>query len=99
MFKIKKGDQVIVLTGKYKKMTGVVLNILPKRDKAIVKNICIVKKHVKSNNHKGKILRKELPIHLSNLSIIDKGKPTRIGFQIKNGKKVRIMKKNKKRLL
>ena len=96
-FKIKKGDQVIVLAGKDKGKTGKIIKIIPKSNKAIVSDINKVKKHQKpGNNEPGGIVEKEMPIHISNLNFLDSksNKGVRIGFKFnKEGKKVRINKK------
>jgi large subunit ribosomal protein L24 len=92
--KIKKGDKVIVLTGKDKGKTGLVLSVIPTETKAIVQGINLVKRHTKqtASNDAG-IFTKEAAIHLSNLALVDKdGKATRVGFQIKDGVKTRVAK-------
>ena len=96
--KIKKGDTVYVLAGDDKGKTGRVLNILPEQGKAIVEGVNIVSKSTKPNAKapQGGIIKKEAPIHLSNLAVVDRksGKPTRVGFRLdENGKKVRYSKK------
>ena len=98
-FKLKKGDEVIVLTGKDKGKKGKIIKMLPKKDKAIVADINKVKKNQKpDNNQPGGIIDKEMPIHISNLSFFDSsaGKPVRLGFKISNQKKVRINKSSGK---
>ena len=96
-FKIKKGDEVIVLTGKDKGKKGKIVKLLPKLNKAIVSDINKVKKHQKpGNNEPGGIVEKEMPIQISNLNFFDpkSNKGVRIGFKLnKDGKKVRINKK------
>ncbi len=82
--KIKKSDQVLVITGKDRGAKGRVLRVLPARQMAIVERINLVKRHTKQNPQKGiqgGILEKEAPVHLSNLMVLDPqtGKPTRIG--------------------
>ena len=96
--KIKKGDTVFVLAGDDKGKTGRVLNILREEGKAIVEGINIVSKSTKPNAKapQGGIIKKEAPINLSNLAVVDPktGKPTRVGFRFdENGKKVRYSKK------
>lgn len=91
--RIKKGDNVIVLTGKDKGKTGKVLRSLPYLDKVVVEGVNIVKKHQKSRQQgkPGEIIEKSSPIHISNVALIDKsGKPTRLGSKIVDGKKVRV---------
>lgn len=96
--KIKKGDTVKVLSGNDKGKTGEVLEILPKVNKVVVKGINIRKKHVKprKQGEEGGIIPKEFPIDASNVGVVcpKDGKVTRIGYQIKDGKKVRVCKKN-----
>ena len=99
--KIKKGDSVIILSGKDKGKTGKILKILKnkdKQDKAIVEGANIVKKHTKqSATQKGGIESIEMPMFLSKLSLLDPktSKPSRVGFKfLKDGKKVRFAKKS-----
>ena len=97
--KIKKGDTVYVLAGDDKGKTGRVLNVLPEQGKAIVEGVNIVSKSTKPNASapQGGIIKKEAPINLSNLAVVDPktGKPTRVGFRFdENGKKVRYSKKS-----
>jgi large subunit ribosomal protein L24 len=94
MQKIKKGDKVIVLAGKDKGRTGEVLRVLPKDSKALVRGINRVRRHQRqTQSQEGGIITKEAPIHLSNIAIVDKdGKPTRVGFEFRDGKKVRVAK-------
>jgi large subunit ribosomal protein L24 len=98
MQKIRKGDKVVVLTGKDKGRTGEVLNVQPKEDKALVRGVNMIRRHQKqSQSQEGGIITKEAPIHLSNLAIADPkdGKPTRVGFQVqKDGTKVRVAKRS-----
>ena len=98
MQKIRKGDKVVILTGKDKGRTGEVLEVQPKDDKAVVRGINQVRRHQKqSQSQPGGIITKEAPIHLSNLALIDPkdGKPTRVGFRVeKDGKKVRVAKRS-----
>ena len=100
-FKLKKGDDVIVLTGKDKGKTGKILKMLPKQTKAIVSEINRVKKNQKpDNNQPGGIIDKEMPIHISNLSFYDRdqNKGIKVGFKIINNKKVRINKSSGKEI-
>ena len=96
--KIKKGDQVLVIAGENKGAKRTVLKILYSSNKAIVEGVNTVKRHTKPNseNPKGGIVEKQLPVNISNLSLMTKdGEKTRVGFKIENGKKVRISKKSK----
>ena len=93
--KIKKGDKVVVLTGKDKKKTGTVLQVFPTEHRATVQGLNLVRRHTKqSASQDAGIFTKESPIHLSNLALVDaKGKPTRVGFKTQDdGKKVRVAK-------
>ncbi len=98
-FKIKKGDTVVVLCGKDKGKTGEVTAVLKDRSSVMVKGINMVKKHQKpSQNNPGGLLSQESPLHISNVSHVDpeSGKPTRVGLEMKDGKKVRVAKKSGK---
>ncbi|WP_417820609.1 50S ribosomal protein L24 [Terasakiella sp.] len=94
--KIKKGDNVIVLTGKDKGKQGEVLSVQPDNAKAVVQGINLVKRHTKPTQFQaGGIVEKEAAIALSNIAIVDpkEGKATRVGFKIlEDGKKVRVAK-------
>jgi len=97
MQKIRKGDKVVVLAGKDKGRSGEVVRVMPKDDKALVRGVNLVRRHQKqSASQEGGIITKEAPIHLSNIAIADPkdGKPTRVGFEVKDGKKVRIAKRS-----
>ncbi|MBS9720358.1 50S ribosomal protein L24 [Tianweitania sp. BSSL-BM11] len=97
MNKIRKGDNVVVLSGKDKGRSGEVLQVMPKDDKAVVRGVNMVRKHQKqTQSQEGGIISKEAPIHLSNIALADPkdGKPTRVGFDIRDGKKVRIAKRS-----
>ena len=95
--KIKKGDQVIVITGRDKGKTGEVIQAMPKDSKVVVRGINLVKRHTKpTQENAGGIVSKEQPIHVSNVALIDpkSGKATRVGMKIENGQKVRVAKKS-----
>jgi large subunit ribosomal protein L24 len=96
--KIKKGDRVIVLTGRDKGKQGEVVAVMPKESRALVRGVNIVRRHQRqSATQEGGIISKEAPIHLSNLALEDPkdGKPTRVGFRIlEDGKKVRFAKRS-----
>jgi large subunit ribosomal protein L24 len=97
MQKIRKGDKVVILTGKDKGRSGEVLQVMPKEDRAVVRGINVVKRHQRqSASQEAGIVTKEAPIHLSNLAIADPkdGKPTRVGFKIDGDKKVRVAKRS-----
>lgn len=91
--KIKKGDQVVVLAGKDKGRTGTVVQVLPKADKVVVGGVNVAVRHRKPSqaNPQGGLDRFEAPLHISNVAIADKdGKPTRVRFEERDGKKVRV---------
>ena len=96
--KVKKGDKVVVLTGRDKGRSGEVIQVLPKEDRAFVRGINLVKKHQKqTQNQEGGIVSKEAAIHLSNIAVADPkdGQPTRGGFRIlDDGRKVRFAKRS-----
>ena len=96
--KIKKGDTVIVITGKDKGKTGEVTKVLVQENKVIVSGINIAKRHTKpSQESAGGIISKEMPIHISNVAYVDPktNKPTRLGIKMdKDGRKVRVAKKS-----
>ncbi|MCM3164456.1 MULTISPECIES: 50S ribosomal protein L24 [Bacillaceae] len=95
---VKKGDKVMVISGKDKGKQGVVLASYPKKDRILVEGINIVKKHAKPSqaNPQGGILNQEAPIHVSNVMPLDpkSGEPTRVGYKVVDGKKVRVAKKS-----
>ncbi len=97
MQKIRKGDKVVVLTGKDKGRTGEVVRMMPKDEKAVVRGINMVRRHQRqTQTQEGGIISMEAPIHLSNLAVADPkdGKPTRVGIEVKDGKKVRVAKRS-----
>jgi large subunit ribosomal protein L24 len=96
--KIRKGDRVIVLAGKDKGKSGEVLRVMPKEERALVQGINMARRHQRQTpSQEGGIISKEMPIHVSNLSLRDPkdGKPTRVGYKfLQDGKKVRIAKRS-----
>lgn len=96
--RIKKGDKVVVLTGRDKGRSGEVLKVLSAENRAIVQGISVAKRHQKqSQTQEGGIVSKELPVHMSNLAHEDPkdGKPTRVGFKVlKDGNKVRFARRS-----
>ena len=95
--KIKTGDIVKVIAGNQKGTQGKVLRVFANKNRAIVEGVNVVKKHNKpnANNPKGGITEKELPIHVSNISLVTSdGKPTRVGYRVEKDKKVRFSKKS-----
>jgi large subunit ribosomal protein L24 len=96
--KIRKGDKVVVLTGRDKGRTGEVIEVRPSADRALVRGVNMVKRHQKQTAQQaGGIISKEASIHLSNIALADPkdGKPTRVGFKVMNdGRKVRIARRS-----
>jgi large subunit ribosomal protein L24 len=92
--KIKKGDKVIVVSGKDKGKKGSILRVFPSEGKVIVEGVNIIKKHQRANqqNRKGQIIEKSVPMHTSNVMVVDPkdGKPTRIRIQRDGGKRTRV---------
>ena len=96
--KIKKGDRVVLLTGKDKGRQGAVVRVLPKEERIVVEGLNLVKRHTRptQSDPQGGIKSKEAPLHVSNVALVDpkSGGPTRVGFRIEDGKKVRFAKKS-----
>lgn len=92
--KLKKGDRVVVLAGKDKGKEGEISRVMPKEGRAVVDGVNIAVRHTKqSASSQGGRIPQAMPIDLSNLALLDKnGKPTRVGFEIRDGKKVRVAK-------
>jgi len=93
--KIKKGDKVVVLAGKDRGAEGEVVQVMPKADRVVVRGINMIKKHQRQTpQQEGGIITREASIHVSNVALKDPstGKPTRVGFKIEDGKKVRVAK-------
>jgi large subunit ribosomal protein L24 len=96
--KIKKGDHVVVITGKDKGKKGEVLKVMPAENRAIVKGVAVVRRHQRQTpSQEGGIIAKEAPIHISNLALEDPkdGTPTRVGYKfLKDGRKVRFARRS-----
>ena len=96
--KIRKGDKVVVLTGRSKGRTGEVLQVIPDENRALVRGVNMIRRHQKQTaSQEGGVISKEAPIDLSNIAIADPkdGKPTRVGFKVLDGgKKVRVAKRS-----
>ena len=92
--KIKKGDSVVIRSGKDKGRTGTVQSVMPKDGKVVVAGVNIITRHKKPSQQdpQGGLERKEAPLHVSKVAIADpkSGKPTRVRFETKDGKKVRV---------
>jgi large subunit ribosomal protein L24 len=93
--KLKKGDTVVVISGKDKGREGEVAQVLPAENKVIVNGVNTARKHQKARaaNQQGGIIERDMPIDASNVMLVHKGKPTRVGYRIDNGTKVRIAKR------
>ncbi len=98
MRKIKKDDTVMIIAGKDKGETGKVLDLDTKSGKVLVEGCNMVSKHMKPNaqNQNGGIIQREAPIDISNVMLVVDGKPTKVGFEYRDGKKVRVAKKTGK---
>lgn len=93
--KLKKGDRVVVLTGKDKGRTGKVMQVLPTENRVVVQGVNMVQRHTRPTqaDPQGGIKHKEASLHLSNVAIVDaNGKATRVGFKVEGDKKVRFAK-------
>ena len=93
--KIKKGDRVILLTGKDKGRTGNVTRVMPKDSRVLISGLNMVQRHTRPSqgDPQGGIKHKEASVHVSNVAIVDSnGKPPRVGFKVEDGKKVRVAK-------
>ncbi len=96
--KIKKGDNVVVLTGRDKGKTGTVMKVMPKESRVVVQGVNVVKRHTRpAAGQQGGIVEKESTIHVSNVSLVDPktSKPTRVGFKtVEGGRKVRVARRS-----
>ena len=100
-FKIKKGDQVVVNTGRDKGRRGEVIEVQRTENRVLVQGCNIVKRHTRpTQTNPGGIINKDAPLHISNVSLIDpdSGKATRVGYEVKDGKKIRIARASGKAL-
>ena len=97
-FKIRKGDKVVVITGKDKGKQGEIVRMIPSENRAVVRGVNLAKRHTRQTaGQEGGIISKEMPIHVSNLALRDPkdGKPTRVGYKtLADGKKVRVAKRS-----
>ena len=92
--KLKKGDTVVVITGKDKGKQGEIITVLPDANKVIVTGVNTASKHAKARraNQQAGIIDRDMPVHVSNVMLVHKGKPVRVGYELKDGKKVRVAK-------
>jgi|TARA_B100000242_G_C42815560_1_gene379112 large subunit ribosomal protein L24 len=100
-YKIKKGDQVIVTTGRDKGRRGEVMQVLREENRVLVQGCNMVKRHTRpTQTNPGGIINKEAPLHVSNVAHIDpdSGSATRVGYEVKDGKKIRIARRSGKAL-
>ena len=102
MMRVKKGDTVVVIAGKDKGKKGSIVKVFPKTNKVLVEGVNVITKHQKPSaiNPQGGIINKEAPIHMSNVMPFDPetGKGTRVRFEMKDGKKVRVSVKSGKEI-
>lgn len=102
MMRVKKGDTVVVIAGKDKGKKGSVVKVFPKANRVLVEGVNVITKHQKPSaiNPQGGIINKEAPIHISNIMPLDPetGKGTRVRFEMKDGKKVRVAVKSGKEI-
>jgi len=98
-FKVKRGDRVVVITGRDKGKRGEVIRILPAENRAVVRGVNLVQRHQRQTaTSEGGIISKEASIHISNIALVDPetDRPTRVGFKVlEDGRKVRFAKKSK----
>lgn len=96
--KLKKGDQVQVMTGKDRGKRGAILRVFPERDQVLVEGVNVVKRHrkPKSEREKGERIEKPAPLHASNVLLLDPkdGQPTRVGYRVEGREKVRVAKRS-----
>ena len=96
-FKVKKGDKVVVITGRDKGKSGEILEVLRAENRVVVQGINMAQRHQKqSMSQEGGIVQKELPIHVSNVALIDPKteKPTRVGYKMDGERKIRVARRS-----
>lgn len=98
--KIKTGDTVQVIAGKDKGKSGTVLKTFPAKDQVVVEGINVATRHTKNRRTRsqGQIIEKNMPIHVSNVALLDGKKPVRVGYKVEDGKKVRVARQTGKTL-
>ena len=96
--KIKSGDTVRVMAGDHKGEEGKVIKMILSKNRAIVEGVNLISKHTKpsAQNPQGGIMKKEAPIHISNLMLLENGEVTKVGYRIEENKKIRFSKKSDK---
>ena len=96
-FKIKSGDTVKVIAGDHKGSEGKVVKILKDKDRVVVEGVNMVSKHTKPSaaNPQGGIIKKEAPLHISNVALVENGEAVRVGYKVEGDAKTRISKKTK----
>jgi large subunit ribosomal protein L24 len=99
--RIRKGDQVMVISGKDRGKTGTVLAVMPKKERVTVEGLNMIKRHQRptqtaAGTRGGGVIEREGPIHVSNVMLVDPkdGKPTRVGIAIEDGKRLRVAKRS-----
>ena len=98
--KIKKGDNIIVIAGKDKGKTGTVLRALPSTDQVIVEGLNIATRHRKNRRMRsqGQVIEMSVPIHVSNIALVEGKKAIRAGYKIEDGKKIRVSRASGKKI-
>ena len=98
--KIKQGDTVKVIAGKDKGKTGIILTVLKTTEQVIIEGVNVAKRHQKNKRTRaaGQIIEKSMPIHASNVSLMEGGKTVRAGYMMEDGKKVRISRASGKKI-
>lgn len=96
--KIKKGDNVVVIAGKDKGKTGKVEKVFPKLSMVLVEGVNIATRHQKNKRARsqGQVIKMAVPVHSSNVALVEGGKPVRVGYKVEEGKKSRVNKKTGK---
>ena len=99
--RIRKGDQVMIISGKDRGKTGTVLSVMPKKERVTVEGLNMIKRHQRptqtaSGQRGGGVIEREGPIHVSNVMLVDPkdGKPTRVGIAIEDGRRLRVSKRS-----
>jgi large subunit ribosomal protein L24 len=103
--RIRKGDQVMIISGKDRGKTGTILAVMPKKERVTVEGLNMIKRHQRPTQtaagaRGGGVIEREGPVHISNVMLVDPkdGKPTRVGIEIEDGKRLRVSKRSGARL-